>query len=378
MTLPLEGITVIGLEQAVSAPLATRHLADLGATVVKVERPGTGDFARSYDAVVRGQSAYFVWLNHGKRSVALDLKREADRERFDRLLSEADVLVQNLGPRSAGSLGLTWDELHGRYPRLIVCSISGYGQDGPYRDRKAYDLLLQGESGLISVTGTEHETAKVGISVADICAGMYAFSSVLACLYERTRTGDAHFIDVSMLECLAEWMMVPAYHQIYGGAPPPRMGLRHNLIVPYGPYPTRDGLVNVAVHTDAQWERFCTIVLEHPSLAADERFATNERRVRARAELEPTIEAILSGSSRASVLERLDRADIPSGALNSIADLVEHPQLAARGRWTDIDSPAGAVRALHHPMNIDGLTRRAGSVPALDGDADVTSHLVTP
>ena len=336
MTLPLEGIKVVAIEQAVSAPLCTRHLADLGASVVKVERPDGGDFARGYDGVVKGMSAYFVWLNQGKRSVALDLKDPSDRAELERLLSEADVLVQNLGPRSAAALGLAWDTVHARHPRLILCSISGYGQDGPYRDRKAYDLLLQGEGGLLSVTGTEAEAAKVGISIADISAGMYALSSILACLYERVSTGEPHFIDISMLECIAEWMMAPAYHQMYAGAAPKRTGLRHNMIVPYGPYRAADGLVNVAVHNDGQWQRFCAIVLERPDLGAEERFNTNEKRVHARGTLEPLVDQTLSRWTRAQVLERLDRADLPSGALNSVADLVAHPQLAARPRTRQV------------------------------------------
>lgn len=368
MSLPLAGVRVVALEQAVSAPLATRHLADLGAEVVKVERPGGGDFARGYDSVVLGQSAYFVWLNQGKRSIALDLKDPRGRAELETLLDGADVFVHNLSPQAAVGLGLVWSELHPRWPSLIVCAISGYGQDGPYRDRKAYDLLLQGESGLISVTGTEEQPAKVGISIADICAGMYAFSSILVCLYERAQGGEPRFIDISMLECIAEWMMTPALHERYGGKAPPRTGLRHNLIVPYGPYRAKDGLVNVAVQNDPQWQRFCAAVLEQPALAQDSRYATNELRVANRALLEPAIERVLRLLARDTVLERMERADLPSGALNSVADLLQHPQLAARGRWHDVPSPGGPVRTLHHPMNIGGLDRFEGRVPALDAD----------
>jgi crotonobetainyl-CoA:carnitine CoA-transferase CaiB-like acyl-CoA transferase len=368
----LAGVRVVSVEQAVSAPLCTRHLADLGAEVIKVERPVAGDFARGYDSVVMGQSAYFVWLNQGKRSLVLDLRDQKGRAELETLLGSADVLVHNMGPRAATSAGLSWDLLHARWPNLIVCGISGYGADGPYRDRKAYDLLLQGESGLLSVTGTPDEPVKVGISIADICAGMYAFSSILACLYERERTGESHYIDISMLECIAEWMMVPALHERYAGHAPPRTGLRHNLIVPYGPYPTRDGLVNLAVQNDEQWDRFCTLVLEDVSLSADPRFAGNEQRVANRSVLEPAIERVLGDLPRQVVLERLDRADLPSGALNSVSDLLRHPQLAQRDRWRDVPSPGGPVRVLRHPMNISGLTLTESRIPALDGDhADV-------
>ncbi len=371
MSLPLAGLHVVALEQAVSAPLCTRHLADLGADVVKIERPGGGDFARHYDSVVQGQSAYFVWLNRGKRSVVLDLKDPADRAVLDTLLARADVFVHNLGPGAVDRLGLGWDALHPRWPRLIWCAISGYGLDGPYRDRKAFDLLLQGESGIMAVTGTPDQSAKVGISIADISAGMYAFSAILAALYERQRTGEGRLIDVSMLECLAEWMMAPAYHQLYGGKAPERTGTRHNMIVPYGPYRVGDGSqVNLAVQTEGQWERLCAIVLRRPDLAADPRFRTNELRVRNRATLEPLIEAALAGDTRASVQARLDAADVPHGALNDLADLLAHAQLAARGRWLEVDTPSGPIRALAHPLNLAGLPRPASAVPGLGEHTD--------
>ncbi len=371
MSLPLAGLRVVALEQAVSAPLCTRHLADLGADVVKVERPDGGDFARRYDSVARGQSAYFVWLNRGKRSVVLDLKDSAERSMLDALLARADVFVHNLGPGAVDRLGLGWGTLHERWPRLIWCAISGYGIDGPYRDRKAFDLLLQGESGIIAVTGTPDQPAKVGISIADISAGMYAFSAILAALYERERTGEGRLIDVSMLECLAEWMMAPAYHQLYGGKAPERAGMRHNMIVPYGPYRVGDGSwVNLAVQTEGQWERLCAIVLRRPDLAADPRFRTNELRVRNRDLLEPLIEAALAEDTRRSVQERLDAADVPHGALNDLADLLAHPQLAARGRWLEVDSPSGPIRALAHPLNLAGLPRPAGAVPGLGEHTD--------
>ncbi len=365
MSWPLAGIRVVALEQAVAAPLCTRHLADLGADVVKVERPDGGDFARHYDSVVLGQSAYFVWLNRGKRSVALDVKAPADRALLNALLARADVFVHNLGPGAVERLGLGWEILHARWPRLISCAISGYGPDGPYRDRKAFDLLLQGESGVISVTGTPEAPAKPGISIADICAGMYSFSAVLAALYERERTGLGTLIEVSMLECLAEWMMPPVYHQLYGGTPPPRTGMRHNLIVPYGPYRAGDGWVNLAVQNEGQWQRLCTVVLRRPGLADDPRYCTNELRVQHRDSLEPLIEEILAADTRASALARLEEADVPYGALNDVADLIAHPQLAARDRWYDVPSPAGPIRAFQPPFNLRGLPRQTGGVPAI-------------
>jgi crotonobetainyl-CoA:carnitine CoA-transferase CaiB-like acyl-CoA transferase len=366
MSWPLAGIRVVALEQAVAAPLCTRHLADLGADVVKVERPDGGDFARHYDSVVQGQSAYFVWLNRGKRSAALNVKDTADRALLDALLARADVFVHNLGPGAVERLDLGWETVHARWPRLISCAISGYGPDGPYRERKAFDLLLQGESGVISITGTPEAPAKPGISISDICAGMYAFSAVLAALYAREHNGGGTLIEISMLECLAEWMMTPVYHQLYGGAPPPRTGMRHNLIVPYGPYRTGDGgWVNLAVQNEGQWRRLCAVVLRRPALADDPRFCSNELRVQHRAALEPLIEEILSADTRAAALARLDEADVPYGALNEVADLIAHPQLAARDRWFDVPSPAGPIRAFTPPFNLRGLPRPTGGVPTL-------------
>lgn len=363
---PLSGRRVVALEQAVAAPLCTRHLADLGADVVKVERPDGGDFSRRYDSVVRGQSAHFVWLNRGKRSIALDLKAPADRRVMEALLARADVFVHNLGPGVVDRLGFGWEVLHRRWPRLISCAISGYGQDGPYRDRKAYDLLLQGESGVLAVTGTPEQPAKVGVSVADISAGLYALSAILAALLERERTGEGRFVDVSMLECLAEWMMPSAYYQLYQGRAPERAGMRHTMIVPYGPYRVKDGWVNLAVQNEGQWERLCRLVLRRPDLVDHPRFRSNELRLRHRAELEPLIEELLAGDTRAEVLARLESADVPYGALNEVADLVAHPQLAARERWLEVESPAGPIRALAHPLNLAGLPQRCGAVPALD------------
>ncbi|HET7339423.1 MAG TPA: CaiB/BaiF CoA-transferase family protein [Candidatus Dormibacteraeota bacterium] len=360
---PLTGVRVVALEQAVSGPLCTQHLADLGADVIKLERPGEGDFARRYDSVVKGQSAYFVWLNRGKRSVELDLKSSSGARVMHALLARADVFVHNLGPGAVDRLGLGWVEIHSRWPSLISCAISGYGMDGPYRERKAYDLLLQGEAGVLAVTGTPEQPAKVGVSIADICAGMYSFSSILAALYERTRTGEGKLIDISMLECLAAWMMPPLYHQIYSGHAPLREGMRHNMIAPYGPYPARDGLVNLAVQNESQWVRLCEGVLDRPELARDPRFISNELRVRNRHELEPIIEQTLARWTAAEVEARLARADVPYGHVNTVAELAAHPQLTARGRWLDVDSEAGPVKVLADPFNIGGMAHLLGAVP---------------
>ncbi|HET9782741.1 MAG TPA: CaiB/BaiF CoA-transferase family protein [Candidatus Dormibacteraeota bacterium] len=361
---PLTGVRVVALEQAVSAPLCTQHLADLGADVIKLERPGEGDFARGYDSVVKGQSAYFVWLNRGKRSVQLDLKSASGSRVMHALLARADVFVHNLGPGAVDRLGFGWEEIHSRWPSLISCAISGYGLDGPYRERKAYDLLLQGEAGVLAVTGTPEEPAKVGVSIADICAGMYAMSSILAALYERTRTGEGKLIDISMLECLAEWMMPPLYHQLYSGHAPLREGMRHNMIAPYGPYRARDGLVNLAVQNESQWVRLCEGVLDRPDLARDPRFATNELRVRNRHELEPMIELSLARWTAAEVEARLADADVPYGHVNTVAELAAHPQLSARGRWLEVDSEAGPVKVLADPFNIGGMDHLRGTVPS--------------
>lgn len=366
---PLDGIRVVALEQAVAGPLCTRHLADLGAEVIKVERP-EGDFARRYDTVVLGQSAYFVWLNRGKRSIVLDLAVPDDRALLERLLDTADVFVHNLGPGAVDRLGLGWERASVRWPLLLWASISGYGLDGPYRDRKAFDLLVQGESGVMSVTGSPDQPAKVGISIADISGGLYAFASILAALRLRDQDGRGRRIDVSLLDCLAEWMMAPAYHQMYAGAAPPRTGMRHTTIVPYGPYRCADGHVDLGVQNERQWAAFCEIVLERPELTGDPRFATNEARVRGRAELEAIVEEVLATATRAEVETRLEAADVPFGSLNTVADLVAHPQLAARGRWTEVLTPGGPVRALIPPFGIGGMDPVMAAVPRLDAHGD--------
>ncbi len=371
MGYPLEGVRVVALEQAVAAPFCTRHLADLGADVVKIERPDGGDFARRYDSVVKGLSSYFVWLNHGKRSLTLDIKSEGGRALLDRLLARADVFVHNQGPGVAERLGVDAATLRATYPRLVVCELSGYGAGGPFTDRKAFDLLLQGESGLISTTGSPDAPAKVGISIADISAGMYAFSSILAALYERERTGAGRAIETVMLDCLAEWMQGPAYFWMYGDTKLERAGMRHNIIVPYGPFKVAGGgAVNLAVQNEGQWERLCRVVLGRPDLVAEARFATNEARLKHRAELEPIVEAALLALDRSRVAALLQEADLPFGDVNEVDGLVDHPQLAARDRWQTIDSPVGPLRALDHPLNLSDLPRRAGAVPALGQHTD--------
>jgi crotonobetainyl-CoA:carnitine CoA-transferase CaiB-like acyl-CoA transferase len=350
----------------VSAPLCTRHLADLGADVIKIERPPDGDFARRYDSVVNGQSAHFVWLNRGKRSVELDAGTPAGKRVMSALMSKADVFVHNLGPGAVDRLGFGWQEIHSRWSSLISCAISGYGPDGPYSGRKAFDLLLQGEAGVLAVTGTTDQPAKVGVSIADICSGMYALSAIIAALYDRRRTGDGRRIEISMFESLAEWMTVPVYYQVYSGQPPLREGMRHSVIAPYGPYRAGDGgLVNLGVQNEAQWRRLCEQVLDKPDLVTDPRFAGNELRVRNRLELEPLIEGILSRWTSAEIEARLAAADIPYGHVNTVAELVEHQQLAARKRWLEINTEAGLVRALAHPFNISGLSQARGAVPRL-------------
>ncbi len=368
--LPLAGLRVVAWEQAVAAPLASRHLADLGADVVKIERPDGGDFARYYDTAMKGLAAYFVWLNRAKRSVVLDLKEPLGREAFRRLVDRADVFLLNQGPGVAERLGYTHPALAERNPRLITCAISGYGPDGPYRDRKAYDLLLQAESGLLSITGTPDMPSKAGISVADIASGMYAFSSILAALYDRERTGRGREIQVSMLESLVEWVAPFTYITTYTGRAPVRAGARHNIIVPYGPYQTGGGPVTLAVQTEGQWQRLCAIGLGRPELADDPRFATNEQRLQNRHVLEPLIEEIWSDETRESVEARLAEADVPFGSMNDLAEVAAHPQLAARERWTEVDSPSGPLRVLHHPMNLADLERPAGAIPALGQHTD--------
>ena len=361
--LPFSGLRVVAVEQAVTAPFCTRQLADLGADVVKIERPDGGDFARDYDHVLHGISAYFAWLNRGKRSVALDLKQPAGREALGRLIERADVFVHNLAPGAIERLGFAYEETAARNPRLIWCGISGYGPDGPYRDRKAYDMLVQGEAGIIGLTGTEEAPAKVGISMADIASGLHAYASILAALYARVRTGRGERIDISMLECLAEWTMPPIYTWLGAGRVPARCGARHNMIVPYGVYACADGPVNFSIQNEREWVRFCEGVLGRPELAVQ--YPSNEARLAQRREVEAEIEACFGRETRAEILRRLESAGIANGAVNSVPEVAQHPQLAARGRWTEADSPAGPIPALLPPHNLAGAPPRMGRVPAL-------------
>lgn len=348
--LPLEGITVVSVEQAVAAPFATRQLADLGARVIKVERPG-GDFARRYDRTVKGLSSHFVWLNRSKESLVLDLKRPEGREVLRRLLSRADVFVQNLAPGAARRLGFGATELREERPELITCSISGYGESGPYRDKKAYDLLVQCETGVVSVTGTPETPSKVGISVADIAAGMYAYSGILTALFRRERTGEGAALEVSLFEALAEWMGYPLYYTLYGGEQPPRTGASHAAIAPYGPYRCGDGgVVFLGIQNEREWERFCSEVLGRPALADDPRFADNPSRVRNRRALGEEIEAVFGGLSSGEVEERLEASGIANARLRDVAGLIGHPQLEARDRWREVGSEAGPLRALLPPV----------------------------
>jgi len=371
----LEGITVVALEHAIAAPFCTRQLADLGARVIKVERPGTGDFARGYDSRVNGLSSHFVWTNRAKESLTLDLKHREAAEILARLLARADVLVQNLAPGAAARIGLSHEALAGQHPKLIVCDISGYGDDperpGPYRDKKAYDLLIQSESGFLSVTGTADEPAKAGCSIADIAAGMYAYSSILAALIERGRTGRGKRIDISMLESMVEWMSYPLYYASFGAEPPPRSGAAHATIYPYGPFPAGDGgVVMLGLQNEREWQLFCARVLERGELAADPRFASNAARTAARADLRAIIVETFRALSAEQVVARLDAAQIANARVNTIAEVWAHPQLQARRRWTEIATPAGPVPALLPPGIDDAGDARMDAVPALGEHTD--------
>jgi len=366
MKLPLDGVLVVSLEQAVAAPFATRQLADLGARVIKIERPDGGDFARAYDATVNGLSSYFVWLNRTKESLTLDVKRADGQAILARLLDRADVFVQNLAPGAAGRLGTDATVLRATRPRLVVCTISGYGTSGPYADRKAYDLLVQNEVGLVSVTGTDEAPSRVGISVADIAAGMYGFSGTLTALLTRKDTGVGAALDVSLFDALAEWMGAPAYYTGYSGAPPLRTGGAHATIAPYELFVTRDGVeICLAIQNGREWTRFCTDVIGRPELADDPRFHSNPERVRHRAALHQTIAAVVGALDAAAFLARLQAAGIASARRNDVAAFLAHPQLAARDRWREIGSPSGPVRALLPPIDIDGQEPAMGAIPAL-------------
>jgi itaconate CoA-transferase len=364
-TPPLQGITVVSLEQAVAAPFATRQLADLGARVIKIERPGAGDFARGYDEAVYGNSSYFVWLNRSKESLTLDLKSEEGRGILGELLGQADVLVQNLGPGAAGRLGLDPATLARTHPRVIPCSVSGWGTDGPWADRKAYDLLVQCETGLLSITGTGGEMAKVGISVADIAAGMYAYSGILTALLRRATTGEVSAVEVSLFEALAEWMGAPAYYTRHGGRQPARAGAQHATIAPYGPYETADGTILLAVQNDREWRSLCDVVLDEPETATDARFATNSARVAHREELNELIRAKLLPLETKRAAELLDAAGVANASINQVEDFLNHPVLEGRDRWRPVQVPGGEIEALRPPADLAGVEPVMGPVPAL-------------
>jgi crotonobetainyl-CoA:carnitine CoA-transferase CaiB-like acyl-CoA transferase len=360
---PLDGVTVVALEQAVAAPFATRQLADLGARVIKIERPGAGDFARGYDRTVLGQSSYFVWLNRGKESVELDIK--TDRALLDALLARADVFVQNLVPGAVERLGLDAPTLRATRPELIHCSISGYGPEGPYRSKKAYDLLLQCETGLVMSTGTQESPAKAGVSIADIATGMYAYSGILTALYDRERTGAGASLHVAMIDALGEWMSQPAYFSRYGDEPPRRSGAKHPSIAPYGPHRTRDGEIFLGIQNAREWTVLCRDVLHRPELAGDPRFGTNDDRVRHRDELTAIIEQAFASYDADQVIDLLDENGIANARLRTPAEFTRHPQLAARDRWRPVDTPGGVMRALLPPVEVAGQEPVLGAVPKL-------------
>ena len=366
MTLPLQGVTVVSLEHAIAAPFCTRQLADMGARVIKVERPGVGDFARAYDQRVNGEASHFVWTNRSKESLALDLKNPDALAALRQLIAKADVLVQNLAPGAAARMGLGYEALRQDHPRLIVCDISGYGADGPYRDKKAYDLLIQSEAGFLSVTGTAEQPSKSGNSIADIAAGMYAYTNILAALLRRAATGEGAHIDVSMLESLAEWMGFPMYYAYEGAAPPPRAGASHASIYPYGPFPAGDGgTVMLGLQNEREWKQFCDLALLNPALATDARFDTNSRRNAHRDALRAIIVAAFAALDTPQVLARLERAGIANATMNDMAGLWAHPQLKARQRWRTVGSPAGDIPALLPPGRSDRWEARMDAVPRI-------------
>ena len=370
-TLPLSGITVVSLEHAIAAPFASRQLADLGARVIKVERPGEGDFARRYDTRVDGLASHFVWVNRSKESLTLDLKNELAMSALRRLLQKSDVLLQNLAPGAAARMGLSYEQLKTQFPRLIVCDISGYGADGPDRDRKAYDLLIQSEAGFLSITGTPESPSKAGCSIADIAAGMYAFSSIQSALLLRAKTGQGSGIDVSMLESLAEWMGYPLYYSYNDAPPPERAGASHATIFPYGPFRAGDGRsVMLGLQNDREWLAFCEKVLQNSLLANDARFKTTALRSANRAELTGLIEQAFSGFSAAQVAAKLNEADIANANMNNMHDLWNHEQLRARNRWVPVNTPVGPVPALKPPGRSTAYEPRMDAIPAVGAQTD--------
>jgi itaconate CoA-transferase len=362
---PLDGVTVIAFEHAVAAPFATRQLADLGARVIKIERPEVGDFARDYDATVKGMSSHFVWLNRSKESLTLNLKQTRARQILKRLIERADVLIQNLAPGAARRLGLGGESLT-KYPKLIVCDISGYGDNGPYGSRKAYDLLVQAEGGVLSITGTPDTPSKVGISIADIATGMYAYSGILTALYQREKSGKGTRIEVTMLEALAEWMGFPLYYTHFGGAAPARTGPDHATIVPYGRYPTGDGKsIMLGLQNEPEWVVFCEKVLLRPNLAQDPRYGSNSKRAAHRSEINALITEVFATLTTGQLIERLDASGIANARMNTPDEVWEHPQLKARERWREMDSPVGLLATLLPPLTMPGFEARIDPVPAL-------------
>jgi itaconate CoA-transferase len=368
---PLEGVTVVALEHVIAGPFCTRQLADLGARVIKIERPRVGDPSRAYDDRVRGMSSHFVWTNRSKESITLDLKQDAARRIVHQLLERADVLVQNLAPGAAARMGFSFDQLEEAYPRLIVCDISGYGADGPYRDKKAYDLLIQSESGLLSVTGTPETPSKAGCSIVDIASGMYAYTNILAALIQRGKTGKGSRIDVSMLESMAEWMSFPLYYAYDGAQPPVRAGASHATIYPYGPFPAGDGkVVMLGLQNEREWAVFCDKVLAQPALKTDERFSSGPRRSDARKALYLIIAEAFSKLTAQQIVERLDQAQIGNAQMNDMNDLWNHAQLRARSRWVDVDTPVGEIKALLPPGVPESFEPRMDPVPGIGQHTD--------
>lgn len=369
-SLPLAGITVVAVEQAVAAPYATRQLADFGARVIKVERTGGGDFARDYDTTVNGLASHFVWVNRSKESLTLDLKQPDGQAVLHRLLANADVFIQNLAPGATERLGFGGAALRDRYPRLIVCDLSGYGSSGPYRDKKAYDLLIQCEVGVPSITGTEETPSKAGISVADIAGGMQAYSAILTALFQRERTGQGSHIEVSLFDALADWMGFPMYYTAYGGSAPQRTGASHAAIAPYGPFAVIDGVVFLGIQNEREWVVFCADVLTRPDLATDARFITSADRVAHRDDLREVIETTFSTLTADEALAKLDAAGIANARLRTIQQFIDHPQLAARDRWREVASPAGPLRALLPAATIASVEPRFDPIPAVGEHTD--------
>jgi len=363
---PLDGITVVSLEHAIAAPFCTRQLADNGARVIKVERPGVGDFARKYDERTRGMASHFVWTNRSKESLTLDLKHQDAGPILDELLAQADVLVQNLAPGAAARMGLSFEALHARFPKLIVCDISGYGEGGPYETKKAYDLLIQSESGFISVTGSPDAPAKAGCSIADIAAGSYAYSSILNALLLRHKTGLGSHLDVSMLESMVEWMSFPLYYAFEGQPPPPRAGAAHATIYPYGPFPVGDGSnVMLGLQNEREWQVFCEKVLNQPALAKDPRYDSTSKRVANREGLRGLIVDAFAKMTIDQVIDALEKAQIANARVNEMKDVWAHPQLKARDRWTEVQTPVGALPALLPPATSSAFDARMDPIPAI-------------